>query len=68
MIPFKEGQRVCLPADTEEGWDRECGEVLGVSPSTGTMVVQLDREFLCGPGDDGLHEMLFEHAQLDEQP
>lgn len=54
MAKFKEGDRVILLANKEEGWPREEGVVL--DDENGSCVVEVDRKYRDGPSDDGLRD------------
>ena len=55
-MEFREGERVILREDPEEGWPEESGVVEGRSGTT-TWIVRVDKEHLLDTWDDGLREV-----------
>lgn len=67
---FKVGDRVILPANAEEGWPEERGEVIEVQDQAqwpGMLVVGVDEEYLGNDGDDddGIREVHENDVQPD---
>ena len=65
-MKFKEGDRVILPANAEEGWVKERGVVLGVDMRSETIIVELDKDCWHDDDVDGLREMGFDGAELEK--
>lgn len=64
MARFKEGQRVRLKPDPDEGWDEEFGTILedqgdfpGVSPAQILWGVEVDEKYRVDELDDGIREV-----------
>ena len=57
MTTYKEGDRVRLKENKEEGWCEETGMILGVEDQQGMYprmyVVSLDKAYYVGEDDDG---------------
>jgi ribosomal protein L21E len=59
---FKEGDRVKIIANEEEGWPEEVGTVLGYSGND-TYVVEVDEEYRDCDYDDGMREPLVDDIE-----
>ena len=58
MNEFKEGDRVVLEANEEEGWPEEHGVFLDYEDDyPGMCMVSVDKKYRAGRGDDGLREI-----------
>lgn len=66
MAKFKEGDRVVLPANVEEGWPEERGTVQGAELN-GTLCVVLDALYRESEADDLLREVLAEDVVLEKE-
>jgi hypothetical protein len=56
LSKFKEGQKVILLANEEEGWPEETGTVSAVEPKD-MYVVDLDQKYIVDEDDDGVREV-----------
>lgn len=62
------GKKVVLPENKEEGWAEEIGELLQISKTHVTIIVQLDPQYIGDdPADDGIRECLAEGVFLLEE-
>jgi len=61
-MKFKEGQRVKLLADAEEGWPEEIARIIEYEGND-LYCVRVESEYLDGPDDDGLREVLIENME-----
>lgn len=62
-IKFKKGDRVELPANEEEGWEKEIGIVDG-SSGKDVYIVTIDREYRPDYDRDGLREVYVDDMKL----
>jgi hypothetical protein len=55
---FKEGDKVWLPANKEEGWLDEVGTVIDVQKKKNEVIygIQLDKKYITDKSDDGIRE------------
>jgi len=54
---FKEGDRVILPGDEDEGWEEEHGIIIEKERPLDMYIVQLDDEYVYDEDDDGIREV-----------
>lgn len=64
MKKFREGQRVILKADPDEGWPEQRGVVDGPSGKT-TYIITVDKKYREDKYDDGLRECYYEDLEAE---